>query len=331
MTSRSQAKARKGAKPPAKKASAPKADAKSANAKSSAAPILSMTGFGKSSIKTPRLSGSVETRSFNHRHLKIALKVPSYFSSYETKIEQLIRDRVARGSVSMTVKAVLESRRNPFDFDDQAIAGYVEALRRVKKKFALEGEPSLDMIPSLPDTLISRDIGDSVTDADWRAVRAEVMQAVDRLCAMRAAEGRKLERDIVKRRRNIAKFAKQIAKIAPTVVDHYRQRLHTRINNLLSGTEAEVDETALAREVAIFADRCDISEEIARIDSHLLQFDDIVASGHEAGRRLEFILHELFREANTIGSKSNDSTISHLVVEIKAEIEKIREQVQNIE
>ena len=158
-----------------------------------------------------------------------------------------------------------------------------------------------------------------------------MLAALDRLGEMRIAEGEKMEKDVVKRRKIIGKLATSIDKAAPRVVKNYEERLHQRINHLLEGKKIDVTREDLAREVALFADRCDISEEIARLDSHLKQFDEIVASKQEAGRRLEFILHEMFREINTIGSKSNDSKISHVVVEVKAEIEKIREQVQNIE
>lgn len=294
--------------------------------------IRSMTGYGRAPIQSKRFSGSVETRSFNHRHLKVALKTPSYLSSFEPKIEQLIRGRIARGSVSLTIKLVLHDRTTPYQFDEQVIAGYVASLEGIRDKLGLEGKPSLELLAGLPEALVSVETETSLTESDWRVVRQGILSALDHLSEMRAAEGAKLESDVVKRRKIIAKLVRSIEKVAPAVVKGYRDRLHQRITQLLASTKkVEVTKEDLAREVALFADRCDISEELARLDSHLKQFDEIVASKQEAGRRLEFILHEMFRETNTIGSKSNDSKISHLVVEIKAEIEKIREQVQNIE
>lgn len=294
------------------------------------APVLSMTGYGKTTLRSARFSGSIEIRSFNHRHLKLALKVPAILTSYEAKIEQIIRDRIARGSVSLTIKLVSKGRRAPFTFDDQVIGGYVTALRELGKRHGLAGDPTLDLVAQLPEALVAIEPNEAISDADWRSLRADLGEAIDKLLAMRTAEGAKLEKDIVRHRKEIAKSVKQIARIAPEVVDSYREKLLQRVKHLL-GAEIPVDPSDLAREIAVFADRCDISEELARLDSHLRQFDEIVKTGVEAGRSLEFILHEMFREVNTIGSKANDSAISHLVVDMKATIEKIREQVLNIE
>lgn len=313
------------------KAAEPKTTRAPRTAKSAGkAPVLSMTGYGKTTLRSARFSGSIEIRSFNHRHLKLAVKVPAILSSYESKIEQAIRDRIARGSVSLTIKLVSKSRRAPFEFDDQVIGGYVTALRDLAKRHGLAGDPTLDLVAQLPEALVAIEPSEAVSDGDWRSLRADLAEAVDKLVAMRTAEGAKLEKDIVRHRKDIAKSVKQIARVAPGVVETYREKLHQRVAQL-AGADVPVDSSDLAREIAVFADRCDISEELARLDSHLRQFDEIVRSGVEAGRSLEFILHEMFREVNTIGSKANDSTISHLVVDIKATIEKIREQVLNIE
>jgi len=293
--------------------------------------VSSMTGFGKTTLRSPRYSGWIEVRSFNHRYLKLSLKTPSYLQGRENEIEKILRQRMRRGSVSLTVKLALEDGRTPFEFDDQVIAGYVRELRRIKEKHDLSGEPSLELVTGLADALIPRDADDTLSGADWKALRDEIVRTVDRLVVMRQNEGRKLRAEIVRRRKSIEKRVKVVEKASPRVARFYHERLKQRMRQLEREVELELDEAELAREVALFADRCDISEEVARMYSHLSQFDEIVESGNEVGRRLEFILHEMFREINTIGSKANDADIAREVVEAKAEIERIREQVQNIE
>ncbi len=294
-------------------------------------PIVSMTGYGKAALASKRFHGSVEIRSFNHRHLKLALKVPPALSGYEPKIEQLVRDHLDRGSVSLTIKLARVGRRSPYRFDEDVVGGYVETLEALAERFGLEGRPTLELVTGLPEVLVPVENEASLSESEWRTIRKQVLEAVLGLVEMRRAEGDQLARDVIRRRRDIERATKKIAKLAPKVAPGYRDRLAQRVAQLLESTDAVVEKNDLAREVAAFADRCDISEELARLDSHLQQFDEIIETGREAGRRLEFILHEMFRETNTIGAKANDSGISHLVVEIKAEIEKIREQVQNIE
>jgi uncharacterized protein (TIGR00255 family) len=293
--------------------------------------IYSMTGFGKSDFRARKMSGTVEIRSFNHRFLKIAFKLPSILAPWEPRIEKLVRDRIARGSLNLTVKLQSAYRRPPYTFDPSVVEGYVSVLRRLKKEYGLEGEPSLDLIAGLPETLVAVPEDADLTEVEWKGVRRGILAALDRLVAMRATEGEKLQRDILRRGKGIEKRAGAIRRLAPKVVAGYQKKLHQRLRSLLDEREVPIEAADLAREIAFFADRSDISEEIERLASHLAQFDEVVHDAHEAGRRLEFILHEMFREVNTIGSKANDAAISRIVVEMKAEIEKIREQVQNIE
>jgi len=320
----------KAAEPKARSSRA-KARGKGKSGARGGSPIVSMTGYGKAALASKRFHGSVEIRSFNHRHLKLALKVPTALSGYEAKIEQLVRDHLDRGSVSLTIKLAHAGRRTPYRFDEDIAEGYVETLVALAERFGLEGRPTLELVTGLPEVLVPVENEEPLTESEWRSIRKQVAEALQGLIEMRRAEGDKLARDVGKRRRDIERSAKKIAKLAPQVATAYRDRLAQRVSQLLESTDTVVEPADIAREVALFADRCDISEELARLESHLEQFDEIVESGREAGRRLEFILHEMFRETNTIGAKANDSGISHLVVEIKAEIEKIREQVQNIE
>jgi len=290
-----------------------------------------MTGFGKASFESRRAAGTIEIRTVNHRYLKLSLRLPPSLSEFEAQVEATVRNTITRGSVHLNVRLSPESRRSTATFDLEAVAGYLRSLRQIKQRFGLEGEPTLDLVVGLPDVLRVESEDESSSEGDWKGLRAGLGVALDELRTMRETEGAKLARDIVRRRRRIEQLTNRIRRRAPKVVGGYAARLRQRVSNLVGDRQAPLEPADLAREIAFFADRSDVTEELDRLASHLQQFDTVIATGTEAGRRLEFILHEMFREANTIGSKANDAEISHLVVEMKAEIEKIREQVQNIE
>ncbi len=290
----------------------------------------SMTGFGKASRSAPGYSVSLEIRSVNHRYIKVSLKLPAALQPYDTRLEELVRRHVSRGSITVSVKHESANAKTPFHFDPAAVRGYVEALRQMKSTFNLAGEPSIDLVAEMPSAF-QVDEAAELPAEEWSAIEAAVSEAMERLVSMREAEGARLAQEIKNRVKLLAVTVSHIRKRAPRVVKEYHAKLKERAEVLLRSSPVAIKDEDLRREIAVFADRCDVTEELARLESHLTQFEDVIASGREVGRRLDFLLQEIFREVNTIGSKASDAEISHAVVEAKAEIEKVREQVQNIE
>jgi uncharacterized protein (TIGR00255 family) len=289
-----------------------------------------MTGFGKASRSGSAYSVSAEVRSVNHRYVKISLKLPAALQAFDTRIEEVVKRRISRGSVTLTLRYESERVRTPFHVDPASVRGYVEALRQMKETYGLAGEPSLELVAEMPG-VFQTDESVDLPPEEWTAIQETIAEALRQLVAMREAEGAQLVAEIRRRRRTIEKLVARIRKRAPRVVKEYHQKLNERAAALLRSSPLSVKEEDLRRDVAVFADRADVTEELARLDSHLKQFDDVIASGREVGRRLDFLLQEIFREVNTIASKASDAEIAHAVVEAKAEIEKIREQVQNLE
>ncbi|MBI1852802.1 MAG: YicC family protein [Planctomycetes bacterium] len=310
---------------------APKTQVAMRKPKPAAAGIVrSMTGFGKSTRTGESWSVTAEIRSVNHRFLKVTLKLPGALQAYDARIEDIVKRRVARGSVTLAVRYESANARAVFHVDPASVRGYVDALRNLKETYDLSGEPSLELVADMPGIFQSNGAAELPAN-EWTAIQEAVGEAVDRLVAMRETEGSKLTSEIRDRQRAIGKTLAQVKKRAPRVVREYHDKLRERASALLQSSPLAIKEEDLRRDVAIFADRCDVTEEIARLDSHLAQFESVIASGREVGRRLDFLLQEVFREVNTIGSKASDAEIAHAVVEAKAEIEKIREQVQNLE
>ena len=292
--------------------------------------IKSMTGFGKGEFTDGKRNVICEIRSVNHRYSDIFIKMPRRYSFAEEKIKSIIKETVKRGKVevSVVVESITEEditiKLNPL-----VARQYIDNLRMLKDEFGLEGEISLETIANLPDVMKNApDIDDEeeVTSSIEEAVRT----AVANLDQMRVIEGQKLAEDLTMRGELIRKYVSEIEERAPEIVKEYKQKLYDRISELVEGMVEVPDERILV-EAAVFADKTNITEELVRLDSHISQLHQILGAAKSNGKKLDFLVQEMNREANTIGSKANDNDITGAVIEIKSEVEKIREQVQNIE
>ena len=293
--------------------------------------IKSMTGFGRGEFSDGKWNVTVEIRTVNHRYCDIAVRMPRRYSFVEDKVRKTIREKISRGKVdvSILVENITESDvtiRLNAPVADQ----YIENLNRLKNEFRLDGEISLSLIAQMPEVL--KQIPDVEDEEEMtHCILTPVMQAVENLEEMRAAEGRKLAQDLLMRADLIRELVSRIEVKADDVPREYAKRLRDRIGELLEGS-VEIPEDRIMVEAAIFADKCNITEELTRLKSHMDQMKTIITESSGAdGKKLDFLVQEMNREANTIGSKANNLEITSLMLQIKAEIEKIREQVQNIE
>ncbi len=295
--------------------------------------ILSMTGFGRASLRLGSLGLEVEVRSVNHRHLDARVRVPRILSACEADLRARIQQKVDRGRIDLTIATTDDSSVSArVEFDKGTAAEYGRVARELCSVDGVEGSLTVDTLINLPGVtrLVEPEFpAEQLLDA----LLGGVDQALDALVAMRAAEGKAIERDLMCRLDRVEALADSICSRSGLVGDAVRERLKKRSEQL--GLETGlVDESRLHQEIVIAADRLDVTEELVRLRSHIEQFREIVQAagvGAPVGRRLDFLLQEFVRETNTIGSKGGDAPIAHDVVELKAELERIREQVQNIE
>ena len=292
----------------------------------------SMTGFGRGEYLDRDHRFTVEIRAVNHRFNDIVLRIPKTLGGLEDRARKSIAGILARGRIDVVVTSddYMERHRN-IRVDKGLASGYFQAVKDVADASGL----SIDSvspydIAKFPDVL---KIEETTEDLDtlWPKLSEAIDRALGNLMEMRIAEGENIHRDLTARIGRIRELGQAIALRAPAIVDEYRERLRERCREILSEVNAMPDESRLLQEVAIMADRTNITEELVRLDSHLDQFVQAMRGETAVGRKLDFILQELNREANTIGSKTNDMTTSAMMVEIKSEIEKVREQIQNIE
>lgn len=291
--------------------------------------LKSMTGYGKGEAETPVGTFIVEIRSVNHRYGEVSVRMPRSFYAFENEVKRLAGSILKRGKIDMFVQWEEATAAAAVPQLDVAVArGYLDAGARLAAELNLAQDISLSFIMSQKGVV--RDGGGSVDETELLPqLQTAVQSAVAAIDGMRTREGEALALDLQSRRSQIAVWADLIRERMPQVVQEYRQKLKVRLDQLLEG--AEMDEGRLAQEIALLADRSDVTEELVRLSSHFKQFDDALCSSEPVGRKLDFLMQEMNREVNTIGSKSNDSGITNLVIQIKAEMEKMREQVQNIE
>ena len=293
--------------------------------------IKSMTGFGRSEYTDGKRNITVEIKSVNHRYSDISIKMPRRYGFAEDKVKNAVKERIRRGKVdvSIMVENITENDVN-IKLNTMIAKQYYENLLELRKEFSVEGDITLQFLAGLPDVMKAiPDVEDE--EEITKAILIPVAEAAANLEKMRAVEGEKLAEDLIAKGRSIRSILDKIAERAPQVSIDYTARLRERITELIGGS-IEVPEDRILVEAAIFADKCAIDEEITRLGSHLIQLENIVTKSTQPdGRKLDFLVQEMNREANTIGSKANDITITGYMLEIKSEIEKIREQVQNIE
>jgi len=290
--------------------------------------LLSMTGYGSATRSDGARAAKVEVRSVNHRFADVTVKLPKGYQALEERIRRLAAEFVQRGRVEIFVSIEeYQLRERTVRIDLGLLKGYARAYQEAAALLGSEAKPDVDKILSLPEVLVVEE-AEVDAEAAWPLVEEAVREALQALVEMRRAEGERLYVDIANRLSKIEQIIQRMAERAPEVVEHYRARLWERIQEWQR--DVPLDEQRLALEVALFADRANIDEELTRARSHIAEFFKACAE-RGAGRKLEFLLQELQREVNTIGSKAHDTALSGWVVEAKAEIEKIREQVQNIE
>ena len=293
--------------------------------------IKSMTGFGRGEYNDGKRNIVVEIKSVNNRYSDINIKMPRRYSFVQDKVKNAVKERIKRGKVdvSIMVENITENDVN-INLNMLLAQQYYDNLMKLKSELKLDGEVDLALLSGMPDIMKAQaDVEDEEEIA--AAILIPVKEAAENLEKMREIEGRKLAEDLIMRAGIIKEMVDKIDKRADEVPKIYTAKLRERIAELI-GNAVEIPEDRILVEAAIFADKCNITEELIRLNSHLIQLNNIISKSNQPdGKKLDFLVQEMNREANTIGSKANDIDITNVVIEIKAEIEKIREQVQNIE
>lgn len=289
----------------------------------------SMTGFGKREGSARGTTLMVEIRSVNHRYREVAIRLPKGFGHLEDEIRNLVGQRCSRGriDVNLSIGGGKEGITKLI-WDRQLAKQYYEALREIQREFKLSGKVDLAQLAGYRDIFTFGEMPGQ-EDRILKELKRLTSEALRDLETMRRREGKSLQADILKRLQHVGKILHGVEQRRPMVMQEYRNRLKMRVEQLLEG--GEVDQGRLAQELALQAERCDITEELTRLNSHLQQFHSMMKETEPVGRKLDFLLQEMSREVNTIGAKANDAAISTSVVQVKSELEKIREQVQNIE
>lgn len=296
------------------------------------AKVRSMTGYGRGECTAEDRKFTVEMRSVNHRYNDITVKLPRFLVSLEDRVRKKAAESIFRGKTDIYISfETLSSEDVEVRLDEALAAAYAEKLRRLRDVLGLarlEDGRLLELAAKFPD-VVTVEKAQKEAEALWEILLPALEEAIARFLEMREAEGGNLMRDMLRKRENIAALVAGIKARAPLVAEEYRQKLNRRLEEVLGS--AGVDPQRVAQEVAVFADRGCIDEEITRLESHLAQLGDILGEGGQVGRKLDFLVQEMNRESNTIASKANDVEIVQATIELKSEIEKIREQVQNLE
>ncbi len=291
--------------------------------------IKSMTGFGRGKYQTEGIELLVEIKAVNHRYCDIYLKLPRQLNFLEDKFRQTLTSFLSRGKIEVYVTYVDKvTQTSMVCIDDNLAKMYVDNLRTLQEEYDLIDDISVSLVSKFPDVLKiqSKDLDEQMI---WGMAKSALDQALETLDSMRKFEGEKLDNNLKNRIKNVKDKLSRIAKKAPEVPIEYRRRLQERIDDILDGQV--VDQNRLAMEVAVYADKCNIDEELERLQSHLAQFLSMLDEDEPIGRKMDFLVQEMNREVNTIGSKANNLDVVKDVVDLKSEIEKIREQIQNIE
>ena len=290
--------------------------------------IRSMTGYGRAQQKIGPRDITVEIKSVNHRYFEFSSKTPRNCGYLEERLKTYLQEQVARGKVEANVfMQVTEGDATEVELNRDLAAAYVNALRSVTE-LDLRDDLTLSSLARFPDIFTVRRQQEN-EDEVWQAVKTVADEALGKFVSMREAEGQRLTEDILSRLAEVEKLVGLVEERSPQTVEAYRERLASKIQEVLA--DRQIDETRIITEAAIFADRVAVDEETVRLHSHIAQFKEILESGGCVGRKLDFLVQELNREANTIGSKAQDAQMARIVVALKSNIEKIREQIQNLE
>ncbi len=291
--------------------------------------IKSMTGFGRAEAVIGSRSILVEIRSVNHRFYEFSARVPRSCGYLEEKLKSYINGRISRGKVEVSVTIVNSEGKDALVEVNRTVAkGYVDALRAANEELGLKDDLTLSQLIRLPDIFTVRKAADD-EDKMWEDVKTAADAAIDSFVSMRSTEGAKMKEDILGRLDVIRKLVDEVERLSPISAENYRSKLYARLCEVLE--DKNIDEQRMVTEAAIFADKTAVAEETVRLKSHIKQLSDMLDSSEPVGRKLDFLIQEFNREANTIGSKAQDIAVTRIVVDLKSEIEKIREQIQNIE
>lgn len=291
--------------------------------------IKSMTGYGRGQQIIEGREITVEIKSVNHRYFEFSARVPRAYGYLEEKLKSFIQNRVSRGKVDVGVTVFnIEGKDAQIEVNKSIALGYVEALRTANESIGLTDDLTLSQLIRLPDIF---NVIKTTEDEEviWNAVKAVAEEALTGFVSMREAEGRKMKEDIKSRLEYISELVGKVEERSPMVTEAYRERLYNKISEVLN--DKKIDEQRILTEAAIFSEKTAVDEETVRLRSHIHQFGILLESVEPVGRKLDFLIQEFNRESNTIGSKAQDVEITRVVVELKSEIEKIREQIQNIE
>ncbi len=289
-----------------------------------------MTGFGNASLQTEGVHVSTEIKSVNNRYLKISVRMPDSVARFEAEIEKLVRSRVTRGSVQLSIRVRFTSGQSEYRIDQDLLRSFQRQLAEISGD-AKVNSATLGELLSLPGVVSQTELPEAFVNSLWPAVEASLKESLDHFEDFRRREGESMRQDLEKQCEVIENEGRQVALLTPQVVTEYRDKILERVRRLIGDASVNISENDVIREVALFADRCDINEEITRLRSHTEQFRRLLNGEASQGRKLEFIGQEMFREINTIGSKANHVTIALSVVEMKAAIERMREVLQNVE
>ena len=291
--------------------------------------LNSMTGYGRGSVQQDGRCFTVEIKSVNNRYLDINIKLPRQINALEENIRKYIVSKISRGKTDVYI---LQDRYSDDDVEvkvDEPLAkAYYIAYKELVEKFQLRDDITVSLLSKSPD-VIQINKKDEDMEKVWETLKTAIDEALNMFVDMRQKEGLKLGNDIIDRCNIIASKISDIDKRSPEIIDEYRKKILLRVSEFLK--DVAVDEARLLNEVAFFADKCSVTEELGRLNSHIIQMKENLNASEPVGRKLDFLIQEMNREINTIGSKSNDLYITNIVVDIKSELEKIREQIQNIE
>lgn len=291
--------------------------------------VSSMTGFGRGEFKSNEAEISVEIRSVNHRYSDVSIRIPRYLSFLEERVRESVQNKISRGRVDVYISFdLLDQKDLDVRVNLDLARNYYTVLEQLKDHTGIDENIPLSLIATFPDVIVTKQ-KELDEEKLWQQLSAALEQAVEVLLQMRKREGENLKNDIITKLETIQKSVLEVEKRAQYVVQEYRQKLEKRLEELNKGIE--IDRERLYQEVVIFADRSNIDEELVRLKSHISQMRNTLHDGGTIGRKLDFLVQEMYRETNTIASKANDLEISKRVIEIKTELEKVREQIQNIE
>lgn len=295
--------------------------------------LLSMTGFGNAALQTEGVHVSTEIKSVNNRYLKLSVRMPDSVARFEAEIEKLVRARVSRGSIQLSIRVRFLSGQSEYRIDQDLIRSYQRQLKDItgSSDGTNTNAATVGELLSLPGVVSETELPEEFVNSLWPAVEASLNESLAHFDDFRRREGESMRLDLERQCEVIETEVRQVATLAPQVVTEYRDKILERVRRLIGDASISIGDNDVIREVALFADRCDVNEEITRLRSHTEQFRRLMNGETSQGRKLEFIGQEMFREINTIGSKANQVTIALSVVEMKAAIERMREVLQNVE